>query len=82
MMKTKIINHIAQSILVIIIGAFIGYAHYLNANPSYEKLDVGQVFEQIEAIMVHRKTIQKNWRHCLKQKYCKSNATLTGFINA
>ncbi len=49
------------------LAVLIGIIHFFNANPRCEALEVGQVFEQVEAIMVHRKTIQKTWQHKFKQ---------------
>ncbi len=58
-MKVSIINRLVRALIFTILALFIGFAHYMNANPHCEKLDTGQVFEQVEALLNHRKNNKK-----------------------
>ncbi len=58
-MKMSIINRLVRPVVFTVLALFIGFAHYMNANPHCEKLDTGQVFEQVEALINHRKNNKK-----------------------
>jgi hypothetical protein len=59
-------KNVKLSMILLVIGA----AHFFNALPCIEKLDVGQTLEQVESIMTQRKTIKTITSRAQIKKQC------------
>lgn len=57
-----------QKIIFMGLVMVLGTLHFFNASPHLQELDVGQVIEQVETMMHHRKMIQENFDEFLQKK--------------
>ena len=58
-----------QKIIYIGLVMALGTIHFFNANPHVQELDVGQVIEQVETMMHHRKIIQENFEESVQHQF-------------
>ncbi len=63
-------GQLMKSIKFSIILLMIGSAHFFNAQPCIEKLDIGQTMEQVEAIISQRKAIKTIHEKVQHKKQC------------